>query len=172
VKTACPGYRNLNDILFRDESARVIRKSRKGAIQSLNKYSERGRVHPSNAPLCNLQPRVDIPPAIVSPIEEVAAQFFFTHYTCDQPPLSFAHNAWLLEAYYGSQTNHGLRAAVEAAGMAAMSTAFCATEVEIRSKERYAQALATTNLALSDPAKMTADTTLMCVIVLGVFEVS
>ena len=66
----------------------------------------------------------------------------------------------------------GIRAAIEAAGMAGISSISYASVVATKSKELYGQALAATNHALSDPAQSVTDRTLMTVILLGLFEVT
>ncbi|OHE93746.1 hypothetical protein CORC01_10973 [Colletotrichum orchidophilum] len=53
--------------------------------------------------------------------------------------------------------------------MAAISNISNAPEVVLRAKERYGQALKATNMALCDPSQATADTTLMTILLLGLF---
>ncbi|KXH47969.1 hypothetical protein CNYM01_02557 [Colletotrichum nymphaeae SA-01] len=53
--------------------------------------------------------------------------------------------------------------------MAAISNISNAPEIVLRAKERYGQALKATNVALYDPAQATADTTLMAILLLGLF---
>lgn len=55
--------------------------------------------------------------------------------------------------------------------MAAISNISNAPEIVQRAKERYGQALKATNVALYDPAQATADTTLMAILLLGLFVV-
>ncbi|KAF4833169.1 hypothetical protein CGCTS75_v003959 [Colletotrichum tropicale] len=54
--------------------------------------------------------------------------------------------------------------------MAAISNVHNAPDVIIQAKERYCQALNATNLALRDPTLVAADSTLMAILLLGLFE--
>jgi hypothetical protein len=109
--------------------------------------------------------------ALYQPISEIAVQFFFANYTCDEPPLSAAYHAWLTQAYYENPPNHALREIIEAAGMAGISNIYYAPQVASKSKEQYGRALAATNRALNNSVESVTDTTLMAVILLGLFEV-
>lgn len=55
--------------------------------------------------------------------------------------------------------------------MAGISNVSFAPQVASRSKEHYGRALAVTRQALGDPVVSVADTTLMTIILLGLFEV-
>jgi hypothetical protein len=104
-------------------------------------------------------------------IHEVGAHFFFANYSCDEPPLSKGYHAWLTQIYFENRPHHALRAGIEAAGMAGISNRYYAPYVAFKSKEQYGRALAATKQALSDPVEAVADTTLMAIILLGLFEV-
>jgi hypothetical protein len=164
--------------MFRDESDRIIRKARKlheefQAEQPRSSVMQDAGSTVSTIPaISSPLPSTSIPYALSQPINEIGAHFFFANYTCDEPPLSESYHAWLTQMYYGDPPNHALRAAIEAAGMAGISTIFYAPNVESKSKERYGRALAAVKQTLSDPVELVADTTLMTVILLGLFEVT
>ncbi|KAF2095066.1 hypothetical protein NA57DRAFT_44915 [Rhizodiscina lignyota] len=170
AKTKCPGFRNLTDVMFRDESERIIRKARK--LEGDNQIEQ-------PRPPIMQESLLEFAASLVSacayrvlsqPVNEIGVQFFFSNYSCYEPPLSEAYHVWLTNAYREAPANHALRAAIEAAGMAGISNTFYAPEVASRSKEKYGQALAATKQALCDPAEAVADTTLITVILLGLFE--
>jgi hypothetical protein len=115
---------------------------------------------------------ISISYTLSQPINEIGAHFFFANYTCNEPPLSEGYHVWLTKTYYEDPPNHGLRAAIEAAGMAGISNKFYAPQIASKSKEQYGRALAATKQALSNPIDLVADTTLATVILLGLFEVS
>lgn len=157
--------------MFRDESKRIIRRAHKhhagdGIGQRTLPVAKdvASTSHASTFPTSMFH-------ELSQPINEVGAHFFFTKYTCDQPPLSEDYHAWLTQMYFEDCTNHALRAAIEAAGMAGISNIFYAPDVAYKSKEQYCRALAATKLALSDPKESVADTTLVTIILLGLFEV-
>lgn len=120
----------------------------------------------------NFLPFTSMSYALSQPINELGAHFFFANYTCDEPPLSEAYHSWLTKTYFEDRPNHALRAAIEAAGMAGISNKFYAPHVAFKSKGQYGRALAATKQALSDPVESVADTTLIAVILLGLFEVT
>lgn len=70
-----------------------------------------------------------------------------------------------------SEDGHVLREAIEAVGMAGISNVSDAPDVASKSKRQYGRALASLNQALKDPTQALADTTLMAVILLGLYEV-
>jgi hypothetical protein len=65
-----------------------------------------------------------------------------------------------------------LRTAIEAVGLAGLSNTLYAPHLAARAQDRYGKALAGLDGALQDPCIATRDTTLMAVILLGLFEVS
>jgi hypothetical protein len=177
----CPGYRNLDEVLFRDESDRIIRKARQ--IEQSNSIliqetvttcprppqigastSESKSLRSSFGPISMSYP-------LSQPINELGANFFFTKYAFDEPPFSSDYHDWLAQSYFEDGPNHGLRAVIEAVGMAGISNVFHAPHVASKSKEQYCMALAAMKQASNDPVQAIADTTLMAVILLGLFEV-
>ncbi|ORY13038.1 hypothetical protein BCR34DRAFT_562645 [Clohesyomyces aquaticus] len=173
-KKECPGFRNLADVVFRDESSRLIQKT-------LARDSE-GQLEQS-VPIAiltttpvypkNLDPHMwptGISPGLSQPINEIGAHFFFANYTCDEPPLSKEYITWLMQMYTEGNNNYALRASVEAAGMAGLSNIFDAPDIASKSKEHYGRALAATNRALSNPVEASTDMTLAAVTFLGLFE--
>jgi hypothetical protein len=109
--------------------------------------------------------------SLSQPITELAAQFFFVNYTCHDPPLSEGYHAWLTQAYHQDPPDSGLRAAIQAAGMAGISNTSYAPQISSQSKAQYGRALNALKQALINPNQATADITLMTVILLGLFEV-
>jgi hypothetical protein len=178
AKVQCPGFRDLNGVLFRDESDRIIRKARK--LRYENEVEQASSLEMQQAlpalaagSECSiyLLP-INISAVLSHPINEVGAHFFFAKYTCEDPPFSKEYNTWLTRVYWEDSPDHALRAAIEAAGMAVISNIFYAPDIACKSKEQYGRALAAMKKALGDPVESLTDTTLMTVIILGLFEVS
>jgi hypothetical protein len=109
-------------------------------------------------------------PGLSQPVSELGAGFFFTNFSCGGPLYDAGYQTWLNEAYL-NHTNHALRAAIEAAGLAGISNIYLSSEMASHSKARYVEALAAMKHALEDPAKSVADITLLTVIFLGLYEV-
>lgn len=166
----CPGYRNLSDILFRDESKRIVRKIRK---------DEQSRSSPSHTAMTTSVAISEKPSndnlvsmtlvQLCQPVNELGANFFFSKYTFNESPFAGDYHEWLTRSYVDE--NHVLRAAIEAVGTAALSNVYYAPHIASNSQERYCNALAAINQALGDPVEAVADTTLMAIILLGLFEV-
>jgi hypothetical protein len=167
--------------LFRDESERTIQKARQ--IEQSNSVLIQETVT-----TCSRPPQISAPtsesksltssfgPVSISyplsqPINELGANFFFTKYTFNEPPFSSDYHDWLAQSYFEDGPNHVLRAAIEAVGMAGISNVSHAPHVASKSKEQYCKALAAMKQVSNDPVQAIADTTLMAVILLGLFEV-
>lgn len=151
-KLQCPGFRNIVDASFRDESNRIIRKA-----------------HATYEPNVSTQQLPARNPS--HPIEDIGAQFFFAKYACDEPPLSKEYCSWLLKTYYEDSLDYPFRAAIEAVGMGALSNIYYAPDVAAQSKQKYCRALKATQLALNDPIQSVTDATLVAVLSLGMYEV-
>lgn len=165
----CPGYRNLADVLFRDESWRIARRVRilSGDVpvpQSRPASSE----HPSLIPP---SPPATVPQPLSQSISEVAASFFFSKYYVCEGVLEGAHQ-WLARQYSEISPNPALQAVIEAAGLAGISNVHHAPSLRSRSKQRYCLALRALKKSLDDPREAVADTTLMTVNLSGLFEVN
>lgn len=163
----CPGYRNLADVLFRDESWRIARRVRilSGDVpvpQSRPASSE----HPSLIPP---SPPATVPQPLSQSISEVAASFFFSKYYVCEGVLEGAHQ-WLARQYSEISPNPALQAVIEAAGLAGISNVHHAPSLRSRSKQRYCLALRALKKSLDDPREAVADTTLMTVNLSGLFE--
>lgn len=141
----------MGDVLFRDESARVIRKSQPA-------YEH------------EVMARETISAHISHPPEDIGAQFYFTNFTCGEPPLSEEHQSWLQRLYFTSAPTP-FTAAVEAVGMVALANVYYAPDIASAAKQRYWKALIATKEALQDPHQSIADSTLMAVLSLGTYEV-
>lgn len=173
----CPGYRNLADVMFRDESQRTIRK-----VQATEKVGPCAQgASPSYTQTLSCVPgaksyvfpsAISIPHSIVQPINDLGARFFFIHYSEHDVSFSKGCGDWLAWSYWHDRSSHALQAAIEAVGLAGMSNVLRAQHAAQKAKERYGKALIATNRALGDPAEATTDATLMAILLLGVFEVN
>ncbi|CAP59717.1 uncharacterized protein PODANS_1_360, partial [Podospora anserina S mat+] len=156
----CPGYRDLNEVIFRDESSRIIRISRKG---------ERKQTGPALSPSA----ANPLPASLTSPADEVGANFFFAKYVFHQDPFSTSsgYQDWLATAYRHHDGRFApLRAAIEAAGLAGLSNINPSPQLSVQSRQQYRHALTAVKEALSNPSQAADDATLMAVILLGLYE--
>lgn len=167
-KTRCPGYRDLNNLVFRNESKRVI--ERACIAHGLSSGS-----HVHAIPLSGSGQIFDLishsPYRPAQSIDEVAANFYFTNYTYDEPSLAKNYHKWLVAAYHQANAEPALKAAIEAAGMAGISNIHQDAAMAAKSKEKYCHALAAVAQALRNPTESSMDTTLMTILVFGIYEV-
>ncbi|KAJ6446989.1 fungal specific transcription factor domain-containing protein [Purpureocillium lavendulum] len=169
----CPGYRNLDDIRFRDESRRITTKARHLESQQRNRTqsqhfssAEAGRTQLCG-PAAQWFTRYTIPKTISIPHHDLSPSFFFSKYAFHEVPFSEAYRNWLTGSYRDSSV---LKAAIDAVGLAGMSNVSYAPHLETRARRRYWEALAATQQNLSNATDATDDRTLMAVILLGLFE--
>lgn len=180
-------------MIFRDESDRVIRKAQSdadpgqsgllpwtsnghppvpGSRDHANQCSSFGLIKnktlPSSPPTSFIvQPSI----ALLQPINDLAASFFFANYALPGPPISDGNHDWLVRTYGELHPRNALRVTVEAVGMAGMANIFHDPYIVPKAQAQYGQALRATSHALRDPVEVTADTTLMATLLLGLFEV-
>jgi hypothetical protein len=171
----CPGFRDLANILFRDESTRVAERSRALQAEMLVLPSKPEPASPSagsvsaargNPPGFSLS---SIQQPLSLPLRELAANFYFTHYSYGGPPLSSGFCSWVAGVY--AERKHPLSTIIEAIGMSAISNTHFAPHIAVHAKENYGRVLAATTRVIMSPVGAVADTTLMAVLLLGLYEV-
>ncbi len=175
----CPGYRDLGEILFRDESERVARwfcdAAQSEESPSTQQVLAVSAVSPRIPAIARRKPAWLTPGrvaySISQPAVELGTCFFFAKYLSKEAPFSGEYCDWVSQSYSQGRPSHALRATIEAVGMAGMSNVSHAPLLASRSKQRYCEALAAVKLDLADPVQAAADATLMAVILLGLFEV-
>ncbi|KAF2727725.1 hypothetical protein EJ04DRAFT_581818 [Polyplosphaeria fusca] len=178
AQSSCPGYRDLSNEIFRDESARVIRKARsrrlnEDASPGSTLLQGTGKVRSSTSmSVASMEASLasTIPQMMGQSLSELATAFFFAKYTCDEPPFSKNFRQWLVDMYVDGPDNCAPRAAMEAAGMAGIANIYHAPHVGFKSKEAYCRALSTTKRTLDNPESSVSDATLMTAILLGMVE--
>lgn len=104
-------------------------------------------------------------------VEDLGVNFFFCNYTFYEPPFYSDHHTWLTHSYLQDRSNHVLRPAIEAIGMAGLANVSRTPYFRSMAEERHCIALAAIRHALNDSVQATEDTTLMAVILIELFEV-
>ncbi|KAF6787334.1 fungal specific transcription factor domain-containing protein [Colletotrichum sojae] len=171
LKRPCPGYRNLTEVIFRDEVPRIKKKARNnshfqevvGAATGASLPAILREPPGSQCPGTSWQ----ITPALSPSLEDRAASFFFANYTTTGPPFCDTYQSWVTQEYLKDGPDSKVRVIVQAVGMAAISNVHNAPDVAVRAEERYCKALQVTNSALRDPSQVAADSTLMSILLLG-----
>jgi len=192
----CTGYRDLANLIFRDNTAAVIRKvedthkrrkgSRRGGPSTTNdpsklptlvaRRSEKGSECPPGFSVSHnllFFPRPSDPSQSLSmPLSDQATYFFFAHYVPSEPPFSNIYLKWLSRLYWWESSGQILHSVVESVGMAGIANVYHASDLMIKARHQYGRALTIINEALSDPVEVKADSTIVAILLLGLFEVS
>ncbi|ROW08255.1 hypothetical protein VMCG_03280 [Cytospora schulzeri] len=173
-ETTCPGYRDLGQILFRDESARTIEKVRRDArVEGIDVV----RFERSRSPCASVAQRANptlslessLTRSLQQPLGEMAADFFFNNFVVEGPILS-DNNADFLVSVYRDHPESAAFHAIEAIGLAGLSNVSRDHQLRLEAQRRYGKALARTNNMLCDTAQATSDLAAMAVLLLGQFE--
>jgi hypothetical protein len=180
ARRQCPGYRDLCQVVFRDESKRVIQKARqyersnalwtKAAAPISTKCLGVSQVLElkSSTPLL---PPLSIRPPPSQSINDLGVNFLFANYFYNQPPFYSDYHTWVAQTYHESHPGHVLRAVIEAVGMAGLANVANSPRFKSASEQQYNRASVAMREALNDPAQVTADTTLLAVIFFELLEV-
>ncbi|KAF2656273.1 hypothetical protein K491DRAFT_392766 [Lophiostoma macrostomum CBS 122681] len=167
----CPGYRDLQQVMFRDQSASVVERAQKRQLseQVMQKEEFTKPNLSTNLVECSSSHQLPISPCHA--IEASGAAFFFAQYTIfNEPPFTGTFHNWVYESYCTSDSKSFLRLAIEAVGTAGLSNGFFAPHVAKKSREKYGKALSAVNKALDDTAQVYDDSTLLTIILLGIYE--
>ncbi|KAK4115034.1 hypothetical protein N656DRAFT_703813 [Canariomyces notabilis] len=215
----CPGYRNLVDLMFRDESSHVIkkararaRKTRSLAVDPATPSDSEGRSsltpEPRRKPLSLVVPTSPAPsspaswdaPAceescsLLSPesgswpvtpavallynlaptCQEQGTAWFFSRYvtmeeTACHQKFDFLRDVWKPSPSASGQVD-GVLASMTAVGLMELASMKQSVDLMDAARKSYGTALRLVNHALQDPAEAVKDSTMLSVLILGVFE--
>lgn len=170
----CPGYRDLLDWNFRDQSEDVIRKSqqsarrkRTAATSSSSTATTSTTSTTSTSSVQNVTPPRN---GLTYPIQELARAHLFVNYMSGGP--CGGHMSYLLPLMKDSRNSPVLTTALAAVGLAALSNIRLSPRMMLQARKEYTTALSQTNHALRDHILSKRDDTLAAVVLLGMFEVS
>jgi hypothetical protein len=181
ARRPCPGYRDLNQVIFRDDTARTVFKTRNALPEGVIKtrppvnfppsHSISDYNHRSKPPYQLSRPPSEdgSPPSNVS--DEHATSLFLQKYIPDAPPLFTGFRDWLRSTYAGIMSDSPLSLSIRAAGQAAFANMSGATDTGERSASLLQQARSALDNAISRPDQAVRDETLISVIILGLLQV-
>lgn len=144
----CSGYRNLTDLIFKDETETVTRRAASAPA------SEDSTGSSSTLTPITRQPSPDK--------DEVAKRFFFDHFVTPH------HLPFLLDV----TPDEFLLKPIMACALAAMANRSRDQTMRERSRQFYVNALTATNAAIRHPRRIREDDTLIAVCLLSCYEVS
>ncbi|KAK3898188.1 hypothetical protein C8A05DRAFT_19179 [Staphylotrichum tortipilum] len=216
----CPGYRNLVDLMFRDESSHVIKKARARARKKANLGSSRpatpsdseGRLSVTPEPRSR-PPTLIVPPTphasspaardaehpddsmLMSPesgswpvtppmaqlytlaptCQENGFAYFFSRYvtaeeTASHQKFDFLRDVWKPSSSMADAQIDGVLASMTAVGLMGLASTARTPDLMDAARKSYGTALQLTNHALQDPTEAVKDSTMLSILILGVFE--
>ncbi|PQE26032.1 hypothetical protein CJF30_00000751 [Rutstroemia sp. NJR-2017a BBW] len=177
----CPGYRAQVDVIFREETTTVIKrakakheKARQKAAPISTASSSSSSSSNSSLELAPTTPSQRISPSylnITPSIEDRAAAFFVSNYVIGDSGPTRGHLDQLADLYESNGIDDNLVAAVHAVGLIGYSHSVKAPELLPKAQSQYTKALRLTNAALRCPTAVKKDSTLMAILILGIYEI-
>ena len=167
----CPGYREIADTTFRNQTQLVARKVRK---------ESNGQLHQSLLSRRNGSPARSLSPDLT----DRGTSFFVHQYVSsgtDYSDASARGNHEYLPKLLGTTTPHSqhnvtpariaLESVTAAAGLAGLANSTCSQNLIPEAYRLYGNAIRHIQQALRDPLQVHADETLAAVMLMGTFEV-
>jgi hypothetical protein len=173
MRIECPGYRDPTDQKFCDESKSVVKRAQK-SYKTLDRVvvaagSGKPKHHGDDQPYSYAK-AATLPSdslqllQLLQPIEDVAVAYFMATY------IPGSHFDYLPRMYGQSEIGSCIHATVHAASIAILARKLDQIEVVAMARRWYIRALLETKTSLADPLVATNDTTLVSVLLLGLFE--
>ncbi|KAF2627309.1 hypothetical protein BU25DRAFT_393161 [Macroventuria anomochaeta] len=161
----CPGYRNAVDLLFHDESAKVVRKSKGQPSRSTS----------TSTPIENAVAAQSLTPVnltnfvVYQPWDDLGVHFFMSNYVGTDPAVSQLHYLPDFYARSGYATS-SLQKTIIASGLAGYARTARRADLIEQSTRTYVAAIRDINTTLSSPQTAVQDTTLMSIMMAAMFE--
>ena len=161
----CPGYRNAVDLLFHDESEKVVRKIKaqrsKPSSRSTSRQDELAVQNSAPVNLSNI--------VMYQPWDDLGVQFFMSNYVGPDPAVS---QLYYLPTFYANSgyATSSLQRGIIANGIAGYARTVNRPDLAEQSTRTYVAAIRDINTALSSTQTAVNDTTLMSIIMAAMFE--
>ncbi|KAL6709142.1 hypothetical protein ACN47E_001958 [Coniothyrium glycines] len=159
----CTGYRNTVDLMFHDESTRIVRKHKGSGStnQSTGTAQDMQLARTASVKLTDF--------IFYQPIDDLGVNFFMSNYVGDDPAVS---QLYYLPQFYVQKgyANSELSQAVQAAGLAGYAKTVRRKEMLDIAMKSYVKAIKGINSALSDPKSAASDATLIAIILAAMYE--
>ena len=189
AKRQCPGYRELRDVIFHDESEKVIRKSKAKEAESTIKCDtinalplpleeidstssscdvEEDGTNSQHVTAMDFHQKSPTNLTLLPRIEELATGLFVSNFIIgDSGP---GHFDYLPDVYREHSLDEGLISSMTAVGLASYAHIQQEPALLHRARLQYVRAIQHTNRALHSVTDARKDTTLLSILVLGIFE--
>jgi len=171
----CPGYRKQIDVIFQDQSERVVRKEQIRATKKLIKSTtteDRAREESIDGAVVRDQRSLDLTISISPSIEERATCFFVSSDAAGIAAPGFGDLEGATARHLWSVMDPLLTTSVKAASLASYARFVYSADLERTSRYAYVDALRRCNTALASPTEATKDSTLLSVLLLGHYEMT
>lgn len=184
----CHGYRDPLSMMFKNENTVVKNRAQKryaelSTKKMKNKTSFKGlptasETSSDDTSTSSRSPRSSSTVSqsenptkpITLSVENEALNFFAANNIFESAIAGRSNYRWLFQMLSGSKNDATLQSSAHAVSLATLATARKSQALMIRAQQYYARALALTNKALRDSTKVYEDSTLVSVIMLGVYE--
>ncbi|KUJ15381.1 uncharacterized protein LY89DRAFT_111541 [Mollisia scopiformis] len=179
AKRLCPGYRVPGDLIFRNESSNVIRKfkakeaKQKEAAKTLTTppvSEDESNVEDASLEVAQQQDRQLDVFSLAPSLEDRATGFFVANYVLGMSGPSRGHLDYIADVSRTQIMDDSLVSSMKAVGLAGFAHAEHAPSLMKNARYQYVRALKSTNAALRDPVEAKKDTTLLAIMILGIFE--
>ncbi|EUC29636.1 hypothetical protein COCCADRAFT_105996 [Bipolaris zeicola 26-R-13] len=169
----CSGYRNMVDLMFLDESSRVVTQNR-GRISPRKMPVEDNH---ANEMLVQRPKKQELPESpfrlagfvMYQPLDDLGVNFFMNNFIVDDPNMSLIH---YLPSYYARSGFSGpaLRQMCAAVGLVSLANKSHRKDMLSVATNNYATAIRVINAALLCPRKAAQDSILASIFMAAMFE--
>ena len=184
ARRQCPGYRDEQTLVFRDETKKVVTKAqptkaRKHSnvtspvppVESLTSASSSPGRTPA-PPEPSIAEILDVPRQLSLSLEEKANCYFFHNFVSKDIAYPTGNLSYLPIIYGQEFSESVLSEIVTAIGMAGIANLQNSPDAMIAARQKQVAVLRDVNVAIQDPENAKTDRTLMAVLLLGLFEVN
>ncbi|KAF2825578.1 hypothetical protein CC86DRAFT_293941 [Ophiobolus disseminans] len=166
----CPGYRNTVDLMFHDESKRIVQRNR----SRIANHPESHELQQDFSKQKSMQVAVAAPVKLTDfvlyqPLDDLGISFFMSSYISSDPSVS---QLYYLPDFYAKvgYSNPGLQQSITAAGLAGYAKATRQQDLVNTATKHYIAAIRGINAAISDTETAAQDSTLLSIIMVAMFE--
>ena len=183
-KRTCLGYRDLSDFFFRDETPTTKLKATRTQYRASKAGSTRTPQHngsntisrskhrTQNPDLFPKIPSNTIPKALQESWQQAALCFFLPNFVEIRPREESSRDfmVHLPPLYTNAKPDSTLAAATSALALGALGGTTGRLELKSEAMKQYGIAMARMNRALMDPSQISNDSTLLSILLFGIFE--
>lgn len=165
ARFACPGYRNMVDLNFRDQSQHVIDKAQQAY------YGQKSKAGMLSAKKTKHVQSIQPTSCLVSKIATDQPICIFLHSYVPSDSVPVKAQLTMSQIVTQAKSSCAVRCAISSIGLAMLANTRNEPSLMNEARKEYTTALRLTNSALRHESDFLQDTTLSAVLLLGMFEV-